>query len=33
MPYVPHSPEEVREMLDVIGVNSVDDCSLKSRQT
>ena len=25
MPYVPHSPEEVREMLDVIGVNSVDD--------
>ncbi|MFW5499716.1 MULTISPECIES: aminomethyl-transferring glycine dehydrogenase subunit GcvPA [unclassified Maridesulfovibrio] len=25
MPYVPHSPEEIREMLDVIGVNSVDD--------
>ncbi|WP_421903050.1 aminomethyl-transferring glycine dehydrogenase subunit GcvPA [Maridesulfovibrio sp.] len=25
MPYVPHSPEEIREMLDIIGVNSVDD--------
>ncbi len=25
MPYVPHSPEETREMLEVIGVNSVDD--------
>ena len=25
MPYVPHSPEEIREMLDVIGVNSVED--------
>ncbi len=25
MPYVPHSPEEIREMLDVIGVSSVDD--------
>ncbi|OEU65328.1 MAG: glycine dehydrogenase (aminomethyl-transferring) [Desulfovibrio sp. S3730MH75] len=25
MPYVPHSPEEIREMLEVIGVNSVDD--------
>lgn len=25
MPYVPHSPEEIREMLEVIGVSSVDD--------
>ncbi|MBI9112619.1 aminomethyl-transferring glycine dehydrogenase subunit GcvPA [Maridesulfovibrio ferrireducens] len=25
MPYVPHSPEQIREMLEVIGVNSVDD--------
>ncbi|WP_432737834.1 aminomethyl-transferring glycine dehydrogenase subunit GcvPA [Maridesulfovibrio sp. FT414] len=25
MPYVPHSPEEIREMLDVIGVSSVED--------
>ena len=25
MPYVPHSPEEIREMLNVIGVNSVED--------
>ncbi|WP_320172465.1 aminomethyl-transferring glycine dehydrogenase subunit GcvPA [Maridesulfovibrio sp.] len=25
MPYVPHSPEEIREMLDVIGVSSMED--------
>ena len=25
MPYIPHTPEEVREMLDVIGVSRIDD--------
>lgn len=25
MPYIPHTPEELREMLSVIGVNSLDD--------
>lgn len=25
MPYVPHTPEDIREMLDVIGVGDVDD--------
>ena len=25
MPFIPHTPAEVREMLDVIGVNSLDD--------
>jgi len=25
MPYIPHTPEEVREMLDVIGAGSIDD--------
>ncbi|NMC50503.1 MAG: aminomethyl-transferring glycine dehydrogenase subunit GcvPA [Desulfovibrio sp.] len=25
MPYIPHTPEEVREMLDVVGVSSIDE--------
>lgn len=25
MPYTPHTPEEIRQMLDVIGVKSIDD--------
>jgi glycine dehydrogenase subunit 1 len=25
MPYIPHTPEEVREMLDVVGVASIDE--------
>lgn len=25
MPYIPHTPEELREMLDVVGVRALDD--------